>query len=414
MQRTDTIIIGGGQAGLALSRSLTDIGRDHVVFERGRLVERWRSERWDSLRLLTPNWMTRLPGWSYRGPEPDGFMTVSELVSYFEGYAASFDAPIQAETTVTSVRPVDGGYRVDTNQGAWIAANVVIATGVEGHPNVPDVASQLPASIHQVAATRYRNPDRLPDGGVLVVGASASGVQLAHELAISGREVTLAVGNHTRMPRRYRGMDIFWWLEQAGLFETTIDDLPDPAAGSRAPSLQLVGRPERGNIDLSTLQDVGVEVTGRLQGIDGTRVGFRDDLAASIAASEARMRRTLEIFDRGAENDGLATELDEPDAPPMIDAPPTPKELDLRARGISTVLWATGFGRSYPWLHVPVFDPAGEIAQRRGVTAAPGIYVLGLRFQYQRNSNFIDGVGHDATHIARHIAAGAPHEKVAA
>ena len=405
MQRTETIIIGAGQAGLSLSRCLTDAGRDHVVFERGRLAERWRSERWDSLRLLTPNWMTRLPGWSYDGPAPDAFMTVPELVTYFENFAASFDAPVRDETTVTSVRPADGGYRVETTQGPWTSTNVVIATGVEGHPNVPAMASMLAGSIHQITPTRYRNPESLPSGGVLVVGASSSGVQLAEELAAAGRDVVVAVGSHSRLPRRYRGLDIFWWLDKTGLFDTTIDQLPSREAGSRAPSIQLIGRPDQSNIDLSTLQAAGVQLAGRLEDMDGTRARFGHDLAATVAASESRMHRTLDAADRYVEQCGLTTALGAPDRPAPVDVPVTPTEVDLQSRGITTVLWATGFGRSYPWLHAPVFDQNGEIRQRHGVTPSAGLYVLGLRFQHHRNSNFIDGVGRDATFLAQHITA---------
>ncbi len=413
MNHTDTIVIGAGQAGLALSRCLTGAGRDHVVLERGRLAERWRSERWDSLRLLTPNWANRLPGWAYRGPSPDGFMTVPDFVTYLQSYAGSFAAPVQEETVVTAVRLLADGYRVDTNHGPWRARNVVIATGVEGHPAVPSMADDLAPSIHQVSPTRYRNPSSLPDGGVLIVGASASGVQLAEELALAGRDVVVAVGNHTRMPRRYRGWDAFRWLEVSGLLDTTIDELPDPAAGPRAPSLQLVGRETHDDIDLNRLQRVGVQLAGHLDGIVGTHATFRDDLAGTIGASEQRLQRTLDVFDTAAAREGLDRDLEAPERPEPIRVPATPTRLDLRDRGISTVLWATGFRRSYPWLHVPVTDGAGEIVQRRGVTAAPGLYVLGLRFQYRRDSNFIGGVGRDAAYVARKIA-GACAEEVAA
>jgi putative flavoprotein involved in K+ transport len=415
MRTTETIIIGAGQAGMALSRRLTDAGRDHVVLERGRLGERWRSERWDSLRLLTPNWMTRLPGWAYSGADHDGFMTVPELVSFFDAYAASFSCPIQQETTVTSVRLDAQGYRVETDQGSWSSTNVVIATGVEGRPHVPSVERALSPSIHQVVATRYRNPQSLPPGGVLVVGASASGAQLADELARSGRDVVLSVGGHTRMPRRYRGLDVFWWFEQAGLFDTTVDELPDRRSGASAPSLQLVGRTSHERIDLATLQERGVGLTGRLDHIDGTTVAFRDDLASSISASELRMRRTLGQFDDLVERGEVDAGMGPADPPPTVPVPTSPTAIDLADRGIGTVLWATGFRRSYPWLHVPVLDGTGEIRQRRGVTEAPGLYVLGLRFQHHRNSNFIDGVGRDAAYLARHIAtSGRANHEVAA
>ena len=216
MTTTETIIIGAGQAGLAMSRCLTDRGVDHVVLDRGRVAERWRSERWDSLRLLTPNWMSRLPGWSYDGPDPDGYMTAGEVATFFERYARSSDAPIQEQSAVESLTLDGDGYEVRATSGSWRAPSVVIATGWCDRPSIPAMARELPPAVHQVAPNSYRNPSSIPDGGVLVVGGSATGVQLAHELRTAGRDVVLAVGAHSRLPRRYRGMDIFWWLERIG------------------------------------------------------------------------------------------------------------------------------------------------------------------------------------------------------
>lgn len=403
MHRTDTVVIGAGQAGVALSRCLSDAGRDHVVLDRGRLGERWRTERWDSLRLLTPNWMSRLPAWRYTGDDADGFMTAGAFVRHLERYAASFVAPVREDTRVESVAQSGDGYRVDTTGGSWSAANVVVASGVEGAVRVPDVARDLARSIRQLPSSSYRNPDGIAAGGVLVVGSSATGVQIADELARSGRRVVLASSGHTRVPRRYRGSDIFWWLDRSGSFDTTIDRMPDRAAARRAPSLQLVGRPDHARLDLGVLQERGVEVVGALRHADGTRVGFAGDLDAFVAAADRRMHRTLDGLDRLAHEEGLDASIGSPDRPPPI-AVGTPRErIDLRAAGIETVVWATGFTRSYPWLHVPVVGADGEIAHWKGVTGAPGVYVLGLRFQHYRNSNFIDGVGRDAAYVARHI-----------
>lgn len=415
MHRTDTVVIGAGQAGLATSNLLTEAGRDHVVLDRGRLAERWRSERWDSLRLLTPNWMTRLPGWSYRGPEPHQFMTATELVESFESYARSFSAPVQTETTVVAVESTDPGYRVTTDQGTWHADNVVIATGAGTEPFVPRLSRELAADVLQVSSSAYRNPEQLPDGGVLVVGASASGVQIADELHRSGREVVLSTGDHSRMPRRYRGMDIYWWMDRVGLLDVTIDEMPDRDAARRAPSLQLVGRPMHDDLDLPTLRDRGVIVTGRLRRADGCRVAFSDDLDSTMAASEQRKHRVLDAVDSFVEQRGWTDDLVPPDRPRRARAGSPPADLDLRAAGVSTVVWATGFARSYPWLHVPVLDANGELHQRRGLTAAAGLYVVGLRFQHYRSSNFIAGVGRDARHVVEQITSGAAcHEEVAA
>jgi putative flavoprotein involved in K+ transport len=404
MRHVDTLIVGGGQAGLAMSRCLTDRGRDHVVLERGRLAERWRSERWDSLRLLTPNWMSRLPGWSYDGPDPDGYMTTGEVVDYFERYASSFAAPVETDTTVELVRPVGDGFLVATDRGTVRSDHLVVATGHADRPHLPAVAQRLHPSIHQVTPSGYRNPGRLPDGGVLVVGAAASGVQIADELARAGRDVVVAVGGHTRLPRRYRGMDIWWWLDRIGMLDATIDSVRDPDRARRAPSLQLVGRVDGGRLDLAALAAGGVRLAGRVTALERGSIVFADDLPETTARAETVMRRVLADIDGYVERNGLTAEVldPEPIAPIRTERPPT--RLDLARAGVTTVVWATGFSRRYPWLPPEVVDEAGEIRHRRGVTPIPGLYVLGLRFQYRRNSSFIDGVRHDAEFIAEHLA----------
>jgi putative flavoprotein involved in K+ transport len=404
METIDTIIIGAGQAGLAMSHRLTEQARTHVVLERGQLAERWRSQRWDSLHLLTPNWMTRLPGYRYRGPDPHGYLSAGGVVDYLDGYARSFDAPIVEVAPVDAVEAIDGGYRVVSGTHVWKAANVVVATGWCDEPFVPAAADGLDSAVHQLTPTSYRNPGELPDGGVLVVGASASGVQLADEIRRSGRNVVVAVGRHSRLPRRYRGMDIWWWLDRLGVLDKAIDEMPDPVAARREPSLQLVGRPDGGNLDLGTLRGSGAVLTGRVTAIDGLRVSFADDLEPTMAAADTRMRRVLAAIDRHIDATGLTSEVLVADTVAPIASGASPASLDLRAAGIAAVLWATGFRRDYSWLRVSVLDESGEIRQRQGVTAAPGLYALGLRFQHRRNSSFLDGVGRDAETIADHIA----------
>jgi putative flavoprotein involved in K+ transport len=405
MRRTDTVIIGGGQAGLAMSRSLAERSIDHVVLERGRVAERWRSERWDSLRLLTPNWQSRLPGFRYEGPDPDGYMTMPEVIDHLERFARSFDAPVEESTTVTAVEPVVEGYRVRTDRGVWEAQAVVIATGQCDVALVPSFGANLPSDIQQLVPTRYRNPSGLPEGGVLVVGASSTGAQLADEIRKSGRAVTLAVGRHIRLPRRYRGKDILWWFDRMGLFDETAEDVYDIAASRRQPSLQLIGTPEHASLDLPVLQERGVRLVGRAIGVEGSRVRLADDLVAHTVAADAKLAGLLARIDEFVVARGLMGEVGPPEPfVPFFWPHPAPAEIDLVAEGIATVIWATGFRREYPWLKVSVLDERGEIRHRGGITESPGLYVLGLQFLRRRKSNFIDGVGVDARELAEHLS----------
>ena len=403
MHTTDTLILGGGQAGLALSHCLTALGREHLVIERGGIAERWHSERWKSLRLLTPNWMTRLPGWAYDGPDPDGFMTAAEVASFFGRYAASFDAPVHQHTAVHHVTTDGEGFVVTTSDGPFRSANVVIATGWCDRPAIPVAARHLSRRIHQVLPAGYGSPDDVPAGGVLVVGASATGVQLADELHRSGRMVTVAVGNHSRIPRRYRGLDIFRWLEMIGAFEKTVDDIRDVPAARSEPSLQLVGRADHRTLDLATLHADGIRLVGRLNGVEGTRVTLATNVGAVIDAADRRMADVLALVDAAIARLGLTAEVLDAEPIPAVTPSDVPDSLDLDAAGITTIVWATGHRRSYQWLDLPILDRGGEICQYRGVTPWPGVYVLGQRFQHYRNSNFIDGVGRDARYVAGHI-----------
>lgn len=406
MNRTEAVIIGGGQAGLAMSRCLVERRIAHVVLERGRIAERWRTERWDSARLLTPNWQSRLPDWHYHGDDPDGYMAMSEVVDYFEHYARSFDAPVLTGTTVLGVELLEtNDYRVTTDRGLWIAPNVVIATGHCDRPFVPDIAAGLAPDIRQLVPTRYRNVEDLSAGGVLIVGASASGAQLASEIAEAGRSVMLSVGSHTRLPRRYRGKDILWWLEMSGKFR---EPIPAPQSnGNRRhqPSMQLMGRPDRRNLDLGELQERGVRLVGRARAAEGTRVRFADDLAASTAAADEQLDRVLDRIDEFITATALDGKVGPASRPARVRPNPAPQEVDLCEEGISTVIWATGFRRGYAWLHVPVLDADGEIRHSGGIAAVPGLYVLGLQSMRRRNSSFIDGVGIDAEELSRHLEA---------
>ena len=397
--RIDTVVVGAGQAGLALSRHLTARGREHLLLERGRIAERWYSERWDSFTLLTPNWHTRLPGWSYHGAEPDGFMDRAQVQTFFADYARSFGPPVRTGVTVTGVFPDGGGWRVRTDRGSVRSRHVVVATGYLDRPAVPELRAAIPSGVVHLHSSRYRHPAQLPDGGVLVVGAGPTGQQIADELAIAGRRVHLAVGRHRVLPRRYRGRDAFWWLDRTGASRRTVDELVRRPV--RAESSVLAGGRD---LDLRVVVSHGVVPHGRLVGVDGTRAVFADDLASSMAAGEEHARRFRERVDRYVARTGLRVPEDvapAADMPHWACEPSTELELD-RGR-ISAVIWATGYLRDYSWLHAPVLDAAGNPVQRRGVTSAPGLFFLGLSFQWRRDSSFIDGVGADAEHLADHI-----------
>ena len=405
----DTVVVGAGHAGLAVSRLLTEAGREHVVLDRGRVGERWRTARWDSLHLLSPNWLNRLPGWHTVG-DPDAFLSSGQFVDLLERYAASFEAPVVTGTTVASLTTAPtGGYDVRTDYGTWRARSVVVATGPHGVPVVPAAIGNT--DVRVVTSDRYRSPRRLAAGGVLVVGASASGVQIADELARSGRDVVLAVGRHTRVPRRYRGMDLFWWLETTGRLARTIDQVPDPVAARREPSLQLVGRSRTDEIasevDLAALQRVGVRLTGRLESLDGRTARFGDQLAAVTADADRTMHGLLDSIDRYVDRVGLTREVLAPVRPKAVTVGAAPSRLDLRAERIRTVVLAAGYRPDNGWVELPITQADGTFRQTRGVTDAPGVYVIGQRFQHRRDSGFIDGARHDAHALVHHLTAGA-------
>jgi putative flavoprotein involved in K+ transport len=403
MNAVDTVVIGAGHAGLAMSAHLAARGRDHVVLDRGRTAERWRSERWDSLRLLTPNWMTRLPGYDYRDPDPDGYMTAAELAGLLNRYAAALRLPVMENTAVRVVEAADAGYRIVTDGDTWSAANVVIATGACDAPAVPAIAAGLHPAFTQIPTSAYRNPAQLPPGGVLVVGASASGLQIADELRSAGREVVLATGSHTRLPRRYRGMDVMWWLEAIGALDRSVDDMPDPVRARREPSLQLVGRPDAADLDLGTVNAAGVQVTGRLTALDGAVAHFDRSLAATVAFADERLRRLLDRIDDFATATGLDGEVGEPDPPAPLDLADGIDRIDLGKTGVRTVVWATGFRQDHHWLPAAALDEHGEVQQRYGATPLPGLFTVAQRFQTRRNSTFLGGSRHDAALVATHL-----------
>jgi putative flavoprotein involved in K+ transport len=402
--RTTTVVIGAGHAGLAMSHCLTARSIDHVVLERGEVANSWKTERWDSLRLLTPNWQSRLPGFGYDGDQPDGFRTMPETIRFIERYAASFSAPVRPHTNVTSVQSQNGGYRVVTDGGTWEARTVVLATGACNIPAVPALAAGLPAEIRTLSSKEYRNPDQIESGGVLVVGASASGTQIGEELQRSGRPVTLAVGEHIRAPRVYRGRDIKWWMDTAGVLNDRYDEIDDIARARNVPSLQLAGSDDRRTIDLNRLTGLGVRMVGRLVGIANGKLQFSGSLRNVCEMSDLKMNRLLERIDEWATAHGLDREVDPPHRfePTRVEASP-PLELDLRKSGIKTVIWAAGFRPDYSWLDVPVLDRKGRVRHDGGVVESPGMYLLGLPFLRRRKSSLIDGAADDARDLASHM-----------
>jgi putative flavoprotein involved in K+ transport len=403
--RTTTVIIGAGHAGLAMSRCLADRAIDHVVLERGEVANSWKTERWDSLRLLTPNWESRLPGYSYEGGDPDGFRTMPETIAFIERYAAVISAPVQTSTEVTSVRARDGGYTVITNNGDWQCRSVVLANGACNIPNVPAVADAVPAGIQSITPNNYRNPDQLEDGGVLVVGAAATGIQIAEEIHRSGRPVTLSVGEHIRAPRTYRGRDIKWWMDAAGVLDEHFREADDIVRARNVPSLQLIGSPERRTIDLNSLTDIGVKLIGRLAGVNDGKAQFSGSLRNQCAMSDLKMNRLLDGIDTWATENGLDDRVGAPHRlePTRVEESP-PLGMNLSGGTIRTIVWATGYRPDYSWLDVPVLDRKGRVRHDGGVVDAPGMYVMGLQFLRRRKSALIDGAGDDARDLSEHLA----------
>ena len=403
--RTTVVIVGAGHAGLAMSHCLAARSIDHVVLERCEVAHSWRTERWDSLRLLTPNWQSRLPGHHDEGGDPDGFRTMPQTVAFLERYARRIAAPVRTQTRVTSVRRTDGGYSVHTDGGTWRCRAVVLASGACNLASVPPFAAELPRTVASLTPLQYRNPAQLDDGGVLVVGASASGVQIADEIQRSGRPVTLAVGEHVRVPRNYRGRDIQWWMDAAGVLDQRYDEIDDLARARRVPSLQLAGYPDRRNVDLNSLAAIGVRCVGRLAALRDGRLLFSGSLANQAALADLKMNRLLDRIDDWAARSGVAAEVGPADRPAPTRIEPSPLlSLDLARGAIRTVIWATGYRRDLSWLDVPVFNGQGRIRHDGGVVASPGLYLMGEQFMRRRKSALIDGAGDDARELAAHMA----------
>ncbi len=387
-----------------MSRCLAERAIDHVVIERGEVANSWKTERWDSLRLLTPNWQSRLPGFGYRGDDPDGYRNMPETIRFLDDYAEAISAPVETHTAVTSVRGDNGGYQVTTEAGDWQAKTVVLANGACCIPRVPAVAEAVPSGIAMLTSKEYRNPAQLEEGGVMVVGASATGSQLADEIHRSGRPVTLAVGEHIRAPRVYRGRDLEWWMDAAGVLDERYDALDDIDRARKVPSLQLTGSDARATLDLNALTGIGVKLVGRLAGINDGKAQFSGSLRNLCAMSDLKMGRLLDLIDEWAIENGLDGNVEPPHRLPpteVEDSPPL--GMDLNKGGIRTILWATGYRPDYSWLEVPVFDRKGQVRHDGGVVESPGMYLMGLQFLRRRKSALIDGAGDDARDLSAHL-----------
>ncbi len=404
-ERIETLIAGGGQAGLALSYYLRGHGREHLILERARVAERWRSERWDSLTFQFPSWSIRLPGLDYRGGDPEGFAPRDAMVRFLDEYRAHIAAPVREGVTVRAVTRPAGGFRIETETVTYAAANVVAATGPYQAPFIPAAAAALPPDIAQVHASRYRNSAALPEGGVLVVGSGASGCQIVEDLLEAGRPVHLSVGRHRRVPRRYRGRDVFWWIDRMGALDQTLAERPD-ARGT--PNPLVTGAHGGHDIDLRDYVRGGVTLHGHLRGARDGRLVFDDDVARQIAQGDEGMTAFARAADEWALREGLGPPREEERVErvgPLRGLESQPA-LDLRAAGIGSVVWATGFRPDFGWIHLPVLDAGGDAVHRLGATACPGFYFLGLPWLSKLKSSVLCGVGEDAERIAAAIAAG--------
>ncbi|WP_127359177.1 MSMEG_0569 family flavin-dependent oxidoreductase [Actinacidiphila soli] len=419
-------VVGGGQAGLSVSYWLRERGIEHIVIEANRVGSEWRERRWDSFCLVTPNWQCRLPGFPYQGSDPDGFMVRDEIVRYLEDYVAFFRPPLVEGVSVTGLRrAASGTFELSTTQGDFTAEQVVVATGPYHTPSIPRMAERLPAGIEQLHSSRYRNADQLPEGGVLVVGTGQSGCQIAEDLHLAGRQVHLAVGSAPRVARFYRGRDCVAWLDEMGHYAKGIDQFDDAGAVRMRVNHYVTGRDGGRDIDLRAFARDGMRLYGRLTGIDGPGLEFADDLKVNLDRADMVAEGIKDAIDAHITAHGIAAP-EESRYVPVWEPDGQPGSLDLAAAGITSVIWSTGFTRDHRWIEIPAFDGRGYPMHWRGASSCPGLYFLGLPWQYSWGSGRFEAVGRDAEFLAGHIDAsrrtadvcgaltGAPNELTAA
>ncbi|MFF1814969.1 MSMEG_0569 family flavin-dependent oxidoreductase [Streptomyces sp. NPDC058251] len=398
-------VVGGGQAGLSVSHCLRERGIEHVVLERNRVGHEWRERRWDSFCLVTPNWQCKLPGFPYQGDDPDGFMVRDEIIRYLEDYVAFFQPPLIEGVSVTRLRRgADGVFELATSEGEFTAHQVVVATGPYHTPSVPRMAERLPAGVEQIHSSRYRNPEQLPEGAVLVVGTGQSGCQIAEDLHLAGRQVHLAVGSAPRVARFYRGRDCVAWLDDMGYYNKGIDEFDDAGAVRMRVNHYVTGRDGGRDIDLRVFARDGMRLYGRLTGIDGATLDFADDLKVNLDRADAVAEGIKDSIDAHITAQGIEAPV-EPRYVPVWEPSEQPDALDLAEAGITSVVWSTGFTRDHRWIEIPAFDGRGYPMHWRGATSTPGLHFLGLPWQHSWGSGRFESVGRDAEFLADHIDA---------
>jgi putative flavoprotein involved in K+ transport len=405
-EQIETVVIGGGHAGLTMSNYLSQCGREHLILERGRVAERWRSKRWDSFCFQFPNWTIELPGYKYQCDDPEAFAPGREVVRFIEDYAAFIKAPTRCGVEVTSLKRAEGSsrYFLSTNNGAIEAANVVIATGPYQVPVIPAMSADVPKTIFQLHSNAYCNASQLPPGSVLVVGSGASGCQIADDLNQSGRQVYLSVGHHSRRPRKYRGKDYAYWVSALGTTEHIVDTVPEQLR--KGGEILLTGANGGYDVNLHVMAGRGIALLGHLQGISGSELILADDLTQNLARGDEAQENFKRAVDDYIRKNGL--EFPAEREPAVKSEVPSPvSQLNLKDVGVSAIIWATGFRCNFEWVKLPIFDDRGQPLHRRGVTELPGIYFLGLRWLYKRKSAFLRSASgaEDAAYLAEQIIA---------
>jgi putative flavoprotein involved in K+ transport len=401
MKVVDVVVVGAGQAGLAASYYLTSMRIDHVVLERGRIGESWRSQRWDSFRLVLPNWTVRLPGFAYQADDPDGFMSKDSLVGLLEDYARSFKPNIRENSEVVELRQDGSGFAIELKDSTILAKKVVVATGPFSKPRVPLFAADVPKSVFQIHSVDYKNLDQLQSGGVLIVGTGQSGSQIAIELHEAGIDVKLCVSKCARFPRRYRGKDVAWWLEKTGYFDSTSHSLPSEKT-RYACNAMLSGQNGGRDVNLRGLGLEGIQLLGRAERVENGEMIFAADLKSNLDAGDLAYEKCISLLNDYANNQKLTLPADTNET---IDFdPPFLKSLDFKRSGVTNIIWSTGLRYDFDFIKIPVFSESGFPHQMRGTTEVRGLYFLGLPYLHKKKSSLLLGISEDAEYVVRHLS----------